>query len=539
MENKRVLILGLDGATWDVLRPLMAEGRMPRLKSAVEAGTHGILFSTVPPITPAAWTTFLTGRQPGAHGILDFERYEPFANRLRFNNTLTVEHVRNLWRILSDHGLRVGSVNVPMTFPAFPVNGFLISGFETPGVESDFVYPAELRNDILSRWPDPTLDENWRRRLLSSRRAFDENLRYITASFHQGYEMTRYCADRFGWDCLMVVLKLVDNLQHKTWRYIDPRWRDRDPWRSSRVVEAFAELDSAVGRFLDYARESSAVTLIVSDHGHGSLEGKIQANLLLHRWGYLALRPGAKGLAKMQHVLKRFRGPTQSPSREGEVLHDLPVDFSRTRACVMHAGMAGFLYINLQGRQPCGIVPPNQYEKLRSELQERLSGPECRIRSPGGEAVSLFTRVDRPEDLYGCRREDRPWLPDLILTPHRPLAVVRRIRGRNPVRWLRYRKIEGTHRPEGIFVAVGPGIAAGRRVNPGLADCAPTVLTLLGLPVPDDMEGTVIADVFENPPSVRHERAAAVSRRSEDDAIYSDAELEKVTSRLSDLGYLE
>ena len=112
---RRVLIIGLDGATFDVLDPLMAEGRLPRLAEAVASGCRGPLRSTTPPITPAAWTTFLTGRQPGSHGIIDFERYDWRTNKLSLNSTRSLDHVRNIWQILSDRGLMVGSVNVPMT----------------------------------------------------------------------------------------------------------------------------------------------------------------------------------------------------------------------------------------------------------------------------------------------------------------------------------------------------------------------------------------------------------------------------------------
>ena len=153
---RRLLIIGLDGATFDVLNPLIAEGRMPRLREAIAAGASGRLRSTVPPITPAAWTTFLTGKNPGSHGVIDFERYDVHTNKLSFNSTRCLDHVRNLWQILGDHGLKVGSVNVPMTYPPTPVNGFLVSGFETPGPESDLVYPPALKNAILERWPDPT-----------------------------------------------------------------------------------------------------------------------------------------------------------------------------------------------------------------------------------------------------------------------------------------------------------------------------------------------------------------------------------------------
>ena len=267
---------------------------MPRLAEAVKSGAAGALHSTVPPITPAAWTTFLTGKQPGSHGIIDFERYDPVSNKLEFNSTRCLDRVRNLWQILSARGLKVGSINVPMTYPPIKVNGFMLSGFETPGPQSEFAYPPDLKPRILERWPDPTLRTKWRRKTFGGDALFAENVDYMTRSFHQGTAMTKWCGDEYGWDVLMVVLKLVDNLQHKAWKYLDPRWSERNPRRRDLARQAFNELDVAVGELLDYAAAHEAAVLMVSDHGHGSLEGKVQPNLLLERWGYLVLR-GRRG----------------------------------------------------------------------------------------------------------------------------------------------------------------------------------------------------------------------------------------------------
>ena len=129
----RVLLIGLDGATFDVLGPLMRDGVMPELKDLMDNGTWGPLESTRPPITPAAWTTFMTGKGPGKHGIIDFLRYDPKTNRLSFNDNKKIStKAKTIWQILSDKNYRVGSINVPMTFPPEPVNGFMISGFDTP-----------------------------------------------------------------------------------------------------------------------------------------------------------------------------------------------------------------------------------------------------------------------------------------------------------------------------------------------------------------------------------------------------------------------
>jgi predicted AlkP superfamily phosphohydrolase/phosphomutase len=224
--------------------------------------------------------------------------------------------------------------------------------------------------------------------------------------------------------------------------------------------------------------------------------------------------------------------------------------------------MAGFLYVNLKGRQPTGIVEPGEYEALRSELAERFLGSESRVRNPHGNLMQLLKAVHKPEELYGCTREDQPWLPDLLLTPQESLAVVRKLRGRRPVRWLGYRHLEGTHRPEGIFIVCGPGIAHRNGLEAHIVDCAPTILAMMGLGVPDDMEGGVISELFASAPYVATQRqdatghrgatprertwpagktglpgSTSISRNADD--VYTTDELDKVTERLADLGYLE
>lgn len=542
-QSRPVLIIGLDGATWTVLKPLIDAGKMPCLKRLMEQGASGVLHSTVPPITPAAWTTFLTGLQPGSHGIIDFERYDPLSNRLMFNSTRCLDHVRNLWQIVGGHGLKVGSVNVPMTYPPLPVNGFMVSGFETPGPKSEFAYPAGLKPEILSRWPDPTLRAKWRHSTLFPRRTFNQNLDYISRSFVQGAEMTMWLGDRHGWDALMVVFKLTDNLQHKTWKYLDARWADRTPARRAAAERCFTHADQAVEQLCKYTQARDANILIVSDHGHGSLEGKVQPNLLLQKWGYLCLSGvAAQKSTRLKYLLDRLRGRTARFTRHGDIAQDLAVDFSRTRAAIMHAGMAGFLYINLRGRQPQGIVPQKEYESLRDELIERFRGPDCLMVGPHGETINLFSAVHKPEELYGCSREEQPWMPDLIIIPHETLAVVRRVKGNRVVRWLPYSRIEGTHRPEGIFLAAGPDIAHAANVSAHLADCAPTILTLMGLPVPQNMQGRVLSEIFGRTPNVLRESGAhATTRQAADcgEIVYSAQDLEQVTARLTNLGYLE
>lgn len=535
---ERLLIIGLDGATFDVLDPLMDAGRMPNLRAFIRRGVAGVLESTRPPITPAAWTTFMTGKGPGRHGIVDFEKYDVRTHTLTFNSTYEIQE-KTLWELLSEKGLRVGSINVPMTYPPRPVNGFLISGFETPSIDVDFTWPPELKHEILRQMPNYNYRTNWKRRFLGGEALLRANLEYICQSFEQGWELTRYCGEKFGWDVLMVVFKLVDNLQHKAWKYLDPRCRRLYPRRAELAADCFDRLDGVLGRLFDYAASRSATVLIMSDHGHGSLDGKAQPNLLLKNWGYLKLRsPWQRAGTRAEYWLHRLTKGRATRFEQGSrvIERELALDWSQTRACVMHAGIYGSLYINLKGRGPQGIVESHEYEALRDELTARLMAAETL--DPQGNPVPIFSAVYKTEELYGCSQEDRPDLPDLLLSPRPGLAVVRKIRGRQPVRWCSPSRLEGTHRVEGILALSGPQVRAGQRLDANIVDVTPTALAMLGLRVPVDMEGRVLREAFVVEPVV--EREPPIRKVLEEHGeVYSEEERRVLERRLSDLGYLE
>lgn len=534
----RLLIIGLDGATFEVLDPLIAEGRMPNFKRLQETGVSGILMSTKPPITPAAWTTFMTGKGPGQHGILDFEKFDVQSHTLNFNSTYEIRE-KTLWEILSDKGLRVGSINVPMTYPPKPVNGFMISGFETPSINAEFTWPPDLKQEILREIPDYDYRTNWKRKALGGDAVLAENLEYICRSFDQGLHLTRYCGEKYGWDVLMVLFKFVDNLQHKTWKYLDPQTRHKYPRRADMTAHCFKRLDDVLGELFEYADRRDATVLIMSDHGHGSLDGKAQPNQLLKDWGYLTLRSGwQQANTRLAYVLHRFTKGKATRFEQGSrgIETDLAVDWSRTKACVMHAGIYGNLYINLKERGPHGIVDPDDYESFRDELVERLSAVTARNRD--GETITVFPEVYKTEELYNCSRKENPDLPDLLLAPAPGLAVVRKIRSAQAVRWCNPNRLEGTHRVEGIIAALGPHVRAGERLQADIIDIAPTVLASLGLRVPKDMEGRVITEVFG--PELIVEREPPIKKVAEEHAeVYSEEDRKAIEERLADLGYLE
>jgi predicted AlkP superfamily phosphohydrolase/phosphomutase len=338
---------------------------------------------------------------------------------------------------------------------------------------------------------------------------------------------------------MMVVYKLVDNLQHKAWKYLDPRFNHRYPAEAAMAAQCFNHLDDSLQKLFSYAEANDACVLIMSDHGHGSLEGKAQPNLLLKDWGLLTLRsPLNQAGQRAAHWLHRLTKGRVTRFEQGSrgIDRDLAVDWTRTRACVMHAGIYGFLYINLKGRGPVGIVEPSEYEPLRDELIERLRAAKTRDRD--GREIHIFPEVYKTEALYGCAREERPDLPDLLLSPQPGLAVIRKIRGSQPVRWSSESRLEGTHRVEGIVAMGGPCIRAGERIEGNIVDITPTVLAMLGLRVPIDMEGRVLENAFTVGPTI--EREPPVRRETEEHGeVYSDADRRTLEKRLSELGYLE
>ena len=226
-----------------------------------------------------------------------------------------------------------------------------------------------------------------------------------------------------------------------------------------------------LGDLTEFARQNDALIVIMSDHGHGSLDGKAQPNMLLEKWGYLKIKSRLTQ-ARRRPIASSTGIRGGPPSASPPILASSTSSISTgraTQACVMHAGIYGFLYISLKGRQPGGLVDPADYERMRDDLQQRFLNVTCRNRE--GQTIQVFPEVYKTEELYKCSREEQPWLPDLLLGAYPGLAVVRKIRGSQPVRWSSRSRMEGTHRVEGILIVNGPHarpVARSTRTSPTL-----------------------------------------------------------------------
>jgi predicted AlkP superfamily phosphohydrolase/phosphomutase len=475
----------------------------------------------------------MTGKLAGKHHILDYEQFRFSDYSIRYNSGADIR-TRTLWRIISDHGRQVAVINVPMTYPPEPVNGILVAGHNVPNPSTQYTYPGAFKADLLKCAPD-YLNHAPKAHHVRDTSVFDSRVAEYMRTVDDYHRAVRLVDGKVDWDFLMVVFPHTD-IGHKMWPYMSPQSSHLFPERRAAVSGIFSKLDRALGDLFSLATERNADVMIMSDHGHGTMKGRVRPNKLLQRWGYITMTHPLRWLGKRlyrEYEKIRYRDKYTRPARY--VSEKLGIDWSRTRAVVAHAPMWGLLYINVRGRQPLGIVEPGgEYDILRGELRERLlaeTDPET------GE--KLFADVMRPEDVYGI--SETAWeCPDLLLVPQEGMKVDKRIRGG----WVVRRATDltdapGTHLLKGLWMACGPRVKSDVHFEANIQDLAPTILTLMDLPVPGDADGKVLTSIFKDEPRIRFDRSEPPEGPKKDTTVYSEGEEEQIEKYLADLGYVD
>lgn len=539
MKAARVVVIGWDGATFDIIKPLLAAGRMPHLRAFLEAGVHAPLCSTVPPVTPVAWTSFATGASPGRHGIFDALTLDPASHEVRFVSA-AMRKAAPIWSVLSGRGRPAGAVNVPVTWPPDAVDGFVIPGMFTPSDAVDFVHPPELQAEIEARFgtcrESPMLDPDPER-----------YLRNLLAGVESRCELTLWLMERRPLDYFCSVFMESDRVQHFFWGYRDPAHPLHD--RLGRAIEAVYErLDAALGRIVAACPPDTAVAL-VSDHGAGPLRRAIFLNRWLMDQGLLSLsgrldalaghRPSplartaralAKALLPESVLAARRRRKSKAHARINNLFSAI-VDWERT-ACVSE-GIAGGIFFNP------AVVADADRPALTARLKEGLLGivdPET------GEHP--FAAVYAREELYaGPSVADAPDVVTLcgpgyqVLVPHE-IALY----GQGaPTGLFAPHKWSGRHEQYGVFALRGPGVAAGVELaDAAMPDVTPTLLYALDEAVPESMDGRVLTAAFTpetlaaRPPVTG---AAATAPAAGGTGTDGEAAA-RIADELSDLGYM-
>jgi len=579
--KKRVLVLGLDGCTFDLLDPWMEKGFLPNLKRIKEEGTTGRLRSTYPPVTGPAWVSFMTGKNPGKHSIYEFLVRKPGSYQ-EFPVNADNRDGQTLWEILSAQGYRVAVLNVPMTYPPQKVNGVLISDFLTPAGKRDFTHPPELLDEIEGKFGTYYLHQ----RIIEA--AIFTSDSYIATFLEDCLAMMRYkCAvakyliDREAFDFFMLHIVATDRVQHTLWHILDPNHQHYRADLAARyydqVVSFYRELDKEVGEIIGRF-DASGTVFIISDHGFCAVNKTIDLNVWLLQEGYIKLKNsfftrlkhflwkrgltyewlfGSLGMAwgrLWARILGRYWDKllgsmvnskfATSPmdfvtnlilNKSIWLLSLKDVDWSKTRA-YCKTGQGQF-FINLKGRDPQGVVNSGkEYEELQKEIIGKLRHFMSEL-TGGKSQAEIYTR----EEIYSGDYFNE--MPDITVVANKDgyqagsFVDFGSNRAVSDVTLL-----TGNHDMHGIFLAKGESVKKGAGINgASLIDVAPTVLHVMGCKVPEDMDGKVLTGIFEAGFMEQHPVAftEASANRKEARSEMSPEDQKQVLERLRSLGYID
>ena len=483
--RKKLILLGIDGGTWKLINPLKDEGWLPTFQELTDQGTEGTLISTIPPNTYPAWTSIFTGTNTGKHGIADImiRKDNSTFGAATSNNRM----VDSVWRILSNFGLRSIVVNDPVTYPPEKINGVMTTGLSTPFGSQNFVYPKELRDDLNrvahSYECDIPID-------------FDE---MVAVNKNQAYEKllefaekiakcSLYLARNYEWDVLAVIFTSTDRLQHFFWN--DIRY----------VKNHYKWLDATVREFLEL--EPDANIIGVSDHGFGPLTKCFYINNWLSLLGLVKLEKSTlrslmsrfnltyQRIVQMLLRLKLYqpvakltprgikrRTPISNLEKKASIYYDKSIAYS--------LNTNGGIFINDK------MVNDREKEKCKHLVSTKLQ-------KVIDEGAPIISNVYYNNEVLRGPHTHRG--ADILLLPREGYEISSSLYSSGifgpPIATKAPRT--GTHQPEGIFFACGPHIKKRCILNSNVNtwDIAPTILHMLGLPIPDYMDGRVLKEIF-------------------------------------------
>ncbi len=487
---KRIIILGLDGATWKVLLPLIDRGHLTNIARIRNNGATGVLESIVPPITGPAWVSMATGKNPGKTGVYDFmaRRDSHF-----MDNVITSQDIQkhgSYWDILNKHGYRTLIFNHPMLYPPYKINGIMVSGIGAPE-GGKITYPPEVRSQI------DRIVENYRTSVDWNSNKYYQNKELLISDLKtftdQQFKVVQHFLRTEEWDISLHVSSTSDFLQHVMWNdWINPE----SPYHFD-FIEVWDHIDEKVGSLIN---EFEANVLIVSDHGFGTYQGNFLANKWLESEGFLARRQiGIRDrflygtlekvygfikpvLARYPNLRYRMIRPVgQGYSDRKRAVHE--IDFDKTVAYC--GGRANAIHGAISIDEP----DLTKREAIQNEIISRLhkTAEECGFTVTCMKSNELYWGDWAPQapeltfniNDFACNIQNNSYDGDVF-------------REETP-----FVSKTGTHRMDGIFMAYGPDIEPGINLKSAkIFDIAPTILHMMGVPVPADMDGRVLSEIY-------------------------------------------
>lgn len=494
---RRVLVIGLDCAPPELIFDRL-KNDLPTISSLIDAGLYGDLKSSIPAITVPAWMSMVTSKDPGTLGFYGLRNRANFTyDQMEIANSRLLKE-DTVWDILSAHGKKVILVGVPQTYPPRPVNGSLIASFLTPSNDSNYTYPIALQNEIEALTDGYVID-------VRDFRTDDKTrlLQEIHTMTQKRFQVTRHLMQNQEWDFCMHVEMGTDRIHHGFWRYLDPTHRKHDPHSefAHAIANYYKYLDGEIASLIELAGPDTAI-LLVSDHGAKRIDGGICINEWLIQNGYLVLKEEPQTITPFEN---------------------LEVDWAKTTAWAA-GGYYARVFLNIEGREPQGLIAPADAHSVRNKLAEEIQ----HIPDINGNAIP--TQVFKPEEIY---RHINNIPPDLIVyfgdLLWRSIGSV----GHNAIHTLEndIGPDDANHAQHGIFV-LHDGQHQGPQNNLDIRDVAPTVLELMDLPIPSDMQGRSIIGT-----STKTEQPTDIAQDNTDD-VYTEDEKKALEDRLKSLGYL-
>jgi predicted AlkP superfamily phosphohydrolase/phosphomutase len=439
-QNRRVCLIGLDCTPHSLLQRMIREGVMPNMAELALSGSLRRVNSVYPWVSSVAWSSFMTGQNPAKHGIFGFIDRDPATLRT-FVPIARHMKSRTLWRILGDAGKRVIVVNVPVTFPPKPVNGVLISGFLSPKLEKA-VYPPSLLPKLQELGyridADPWLARE------SREKAWPD----LWDTLEKRIQTLLYLLDHEPWDFFMGLIMETDRLHHF---WFEPM-EQNDPVWAPKFFDLYRYVDDFIGQVRGRLDENTSF-ILMSDHGICSIKQEVFYNRWLHDAGYL----------------RYAKPPEEIKGPDLEAVHPDSIAYSMD---------PGRIFINLKGRERNGSVDPADYERVRDEI---AAAAEALADPVGGEKV--VQRAYRREELYSGPYLDQA--ADLILAPvdgYDPKGALWK-----PHLTHKDEAMVGMHTYDDAFLYVADHVLPTDGLS--IMDMMPTVLQLLDVPLPPDLDG--------------------------------------------------
>ncbi|MFN8375973.1 MAG: alkaline phosphatase family protein [Anaerolineae bacterium] len=457
-KKPRVVVLGLDCAGPQLVFDAF-KADLPVMSKLASEGTWGRLESCIPCITVPAWASMLSSRDPGVIGVYGFRNRPDHSYRKMTTADGAAIKVKRVWDYVGEAGKQSMVMGVPQTYPVRPLNGHLISDFLTPNSESAFTYPAILKSEVLNLAPNYPFD-------VKDFRTEDKSglLQRIYDLTETQFKVAQHNMKTKPWDFFMWVNMGTDRIHHGFWRYYDPQHRLYEPGNAleTAIRDYYRAVDGMIGKLIELIDD--AVLLIVSDHGVTRMDGGICINEWLWRSGWLALK----------------NTPT-----EGQIVafDESNVDWERTKAWAS-GGYYGRVFLNVQGREPQGVIPADAYEAVCDELAAAIRA------IPDDKGQALKTQVFKPKDIYSQVGNIAPdlivYFGDLHWRSVGSLGHGKHFTLENDTG-----PDDANHDTHGMFI-LHDGKGRGRVEGHQLMDIAPTLLNRMGLTIPAEMQGKII-----------------------------------------------